>query len=200
MYCTLYILYSTVYKYNDLCLIFNFRAEHTKLAEMEADLMRKIRERKAEFKTVWGVSPININSRRTVIVKRNKERPEEVVEPNISTEAEKRVRFNSGSNVVRSVTPSAEETPVTSHHKQRRRSRKSFDSLKCSLNFLKTPQPLARPEALRPTEAAPTPQALRLLKERVMEELDCLYSDTLDDTVGIAQDIQSKVRLDFGHN
>ena len=173
--------------------IFNCRAEQTKLAEMEANLMRRIRERKAEFKTVWGVSPININTRRTVIAKRNKETPEKVEELNTSVEAEKRVRFNSGSNVVRSVTPSA-ETPVTSQANQRRKSRKSFDSLKCSLNFLKTPQPLAR------AEAAPTPQALRLLSERVMEEFNCLYSDSSDTTASIALDLQSKVRLDFSQD
>ena len=166
---------------------------------MEADLMRRIRERKAEFKTVWGVSPININTRRTVIAKRNKETPKKPEELNTSDEAEKRVRFNSGGNVVRSVTPSI-ETPVTSQTNQRRKSRKSFDSLKCSLNFLKTPQPLARAEAQRPTEAAPTPQALRVLSDRVMEEFNCLYSDSSDTTAGIALDLQSKVRLDFSQD
>ena len=163
--------------------------------------MRRIRERKAEFKTVWGVSPININTRRTVIAKKHLEseltEKKEGEERTAQAETERRVRFNSGSNMTRAVTP-GQDTPVTSHTKQRKKSRKSFDSLKCSLNFLKTPQTAARRE--RRTEATagqPTPQALRLLSDRVMAEFTDLYSDSPDDSSNLSDLLQSKVKLDF---
>ena len=169
--------------------------------------MRRIRERKAEFKTVWGVSPININTRRTVIAKKHLgselTKQEEGEERTVQAETERRVRFNSGSNMTRAVTP-GQDTPVTSHTKQRKKSRKSFDSLKCSLNFLKTPQTAARRE--RRTEATagqpevrgqPTPQALRLLSDRVMAEFTDLYSDSPDDSSNLSDLLQSKVKLDF---
>ena len=167
--------------------------------------MRRIRERKAEFKTVWGVSPININTRRTVFAKKHLgselTEKKEGEERTVQADTERRVRFNSGSNMTRAVTP-GQDTPVTSHTKQRKKSRKSFDSLKCSLNFLKTPQTAARSE--RRTEATagqpqpqPTPQALRLLSDRVMAEFTDLYSDSPDDSSNLSDLLQSKVKLDF---
>ena len=170
---------------------------------MEAELMRKIRERKDEFKTVWGVSPININTRRTVLVKNKSETPavsvspERVEEP--VEEPERRVRFNSGGNQTRALTPTAQDTPLSSQNKQRRKGRKSFDSLKCSLNFLKTPQTAARPEAKRPVGPGvpPTPMALRNLSERVMAEFAALYSDSSDDTLDLADLPDQQVKLNF---
>ena len=167
--------------------------------------MRRIRERKAEFKTVWGVSPININTRRTIIAKKNLEseltEKKDGEERTALAETERRVRFNSGSNMTRAVTP-GQDTPVTSHTKQRKKSRKSFDSLKCSLNFLKTPQTAARRERRSEATAGqpqpqPTPQALRLLSDRVMAEFTDLYSDSPDDSSNLSDLLQSKVKLDF---
>ena len=169
---------------------------------MEAELRRKIRERKDEFKTVWGVSPININTRRTVLAKKKVETPAVSPEPEPVEEPERRVRFNSGGNQTRAFTPTAQDTPVSSHNQQKRKSRKSFDSLKCSLNFLKTPQTAARPEAKRPggeggVGVPPTPMALRNLSERVMAEFAELYSDSSDDTTDLPDLPDQQVRLDF---
>ena len=78
--------------------------------------MRKIRERKEEFKTVWGVSPININTRRTVLVKKKTESP--AVLPETIEEPDRRVRFNSGGNQTRAFTPTDFDTPISSLNKQ----------------------------------------------------------------------------------
>ena len=160
--------------------------------------MRKIKERKEQFKTVWGVSPVNINTRRTVLAKKKTETP--AVSPETVEEPDKRVRFNSGGNQTRALTPTELDTPVSSLNKQRRKSRKSFDSLKCSLNFLKTPQTAARPEAKRPTGAGavpPTPMALRNLSDRVMAEFAELYSDSSDDTTDLSDLPSQQVKLNF---
>ena len=162
--------------------------------------MRKIRERKDEFKTVWGVSPININTKRTVRVRKKEESPA-VSEP--AEEPDRRVRFNSGGNQTRALTPSAPVTPLSSHNKQRRKSRKSFDSLKCSLNFLKTPQTAARLESKRPVGGGggvpvpPTPMALKNLSDRVMAEFAALYSDSSDDTLELSPFPDQQVKLNF---
>ena len=173
-----------------------FREEQDRLLTMEQEILARIRQRKAEFKNLWGVSPINIKTKRTIIkplsplkfnldisdevcqndtelVKDSKEDQTPVkipeIEPN-PPETEKRVRFNPSHNETRSMTPNQEledsldHTPVSSHGKRntRNKSRKSFDSLKCSLAFLKTPQTAMRSEGLRRTpSAAPTPMALR---------------------------------------
>ena len=173
-----------------------FREEQDRLLTMEQEILARIRQRKAEFKNLWGVSPINIKTKRTIIkplspLKFNLDISDEVcqsdteqvkdtkedrtpvkipeIEPN-PPETEKRVRFNPSHNETRSMTPNQEledsldHTPVSSHGKRntRNKSRKSFDSLKCSLAFLKTPQTAMRSEGLRRTpSAAPTPMALR---------------------------------------
>ena len=96
--------------------------------------------------------------------------PVRVQDPPQHPETEKRVRFNPSHNETRSMTPNPELeesldlTPVSSHGRRntRNKSRKSFDSLKCSLAFLKTPQTAARCQGARQTpSAAPTPMALR---------------------------------------
>ena len=159
--------------------------------------MVKIRERKEQFKTVWGVSPVNINTRRTVLAKKKEEAP--AVSPEIVEEPDKRVRFNSGGNQTRALTPTAMDTPLSSQAKQRRKGRKSFDSLKYSLNFLKTPQTAARPEAKRPVGPGvpPTPMALRNLSERVMAEFAALYSDSSDDTTDLSDLPDQQAKLNF---
>ena len=165
---------------------------------MEAELIRKIRERKDQFKTVWGVSPIHINTRRTVLVKKKTESP--AVLPETIEEPDRRVRFNSGGNQTRAFTPTDFDTPISSLNKQKRKSRKSFDSLKCSLNFLKTPQTATRSEAERLEGAAsvpPTPMALRNLSDRVMAEFAALYSDSSDDTTDLSDLADQQVKLNF---
>ena len=186
-----------------------FRAEQDKLVTMEQELLSRIRQRKTEFKSLWGVSPISIKTKRTVIkplsplkfnldineddtaedgnvvlVQNSEETPKaddrvgqtpiispvRDQDPPQHLETEKRVRFNPSHNETRSMTPNPELeesldlTPVSSHGRRntRNKSRKSFDSLKCSLAFLKTPQTAARCQGPRQTpSAAPTPMALR---------------------------------------
>jgi hypothetical protein len=48
-----------------------FRQEQDELERQQHDLMEKIRERKLAFKALWGVSPMRINTIRTVIPKPN---------------------------------------------------------------------------------------------------------------------------------
>ena len=187
-----------------------FRAEQDRLQQLESQLVARIRDRKREFKTMFGVSPINIKTQRTVIkplspfqfklnlddigvgreVSSNDDNvpvdevddatpvssprgAEEVPPP----ETEKRVRFDPSSDQTVTMTPATPEleprldlTPVTSGERAqlraRKQSRKSFDTLKCSLNFLKTPQTAVRSstkghQRQTPSAAAPTPMALR---------------------------------------
>ena len=175
-----------------------FKAEQDRLVTMEQEILARIRQRKTEFKSLWGVSPINIKTRRTIIkplsplkfnldinagseqnvidevpVLDNEADQTPVKVPEIELnppETEKRVRFNPSHNETRSMTPRQEledtldDTPVSSHGKRntRNKSRKSFDSLKCSLAFLKTPQTAMRSQEPRRTpSAAQTPMALR---------------------------------------
>jgi len=196
-----------------------FKAEQDRLVTMEQEILARIRQRKTEFKSLWGVSPINIKTRRTIIkplsplkfnldinagseqnvidevpVLDNEADQTPVKVPEIELnppETEKRVRFNPSHNETRSMTPRQEledtldDTPVSSHGKRntRNKSRKSFDSLKCSLAFLKTPQTAMRSQEPRRTpSAAQTPMALRHLSDRVMAEFAALYSDSSDDT------------------
>ena len=187
-----------------------FRAEQDRLQQLESQLVARIRDRKREFKTMFGVSPINIKTQRTVIKPRSPFQfklnlddigvsrevssnddnvpvnEEDEVTPVSSPrgaedvpppETEKRVRFDPSSDQTVTMTPatpeleeSLDQTPVTSGKRAqlraRKQSRKSFDTLKCSLNFLKTPQTAVRSSTkghLRqtPSAAAPTPMALR---------------------------------------
>ena len=187
-----------------------FRAEQDRLQQLESQLVARIRDRKREFKTMFGVSPINIKTQRTVIkplspfqfklnlddigvsreVSSNDDNvpvnEEDEVTPVSSPrgaeevpppETEKRVRFDPSSDQTVTMTPATPEleesldrTPVTSGERAqlraRKQSRKSFDTLKCSLNFLKTPQTAVRSstkghQRQTPSAAAPTPMALR---------------------------------------
>ena len=185
-----------------------FRAEQDRLQQLESQLVARIRDRKREFKTMFGVSPINIKTQRTVIKPRSPFQfklnlddigvsrevssnddnvpvnEEDEVTPVSSPrgaedvpppETEKRVRFDPSSDQTVTMTPATPElepsldlTPVTSGERAqlraRKQSRKSFDTLKCSLNFLKTPQTAARSSTNQrqtPSAAEPTPMALR---------------------------------------
>ena len=187
-----------------------FRAEQDRLQQLESQLVARIRDRKREFKTMFGVSPINIKTQRTVIKPRSPFQfklnlddigvsrevssnddnvpvnEEDEVTPVSSPrgaedvpppETEKRVRFDPSSDQTVTMTPATPEleesldrTPVTSGERAqlraRKQSRKSFDTLKCSLNFLKTPQTAVRSstkghQRQTPSAAAPTPMALR---------------------------------------
>ena len=176
-----------------------FREEQDNLARQEQELLIRIRERKSQFKQLFGVSPLSIKTKKTVLEPRpefklssfseltnEKADKEIIVTPvkddcinaarEIVPETEKKVRFNTEENQTIAMTPQDTDnvtdayedidvTPVTSHDKTRNRnkSRKSFDSLKCSLSFLKTPQTAARNVGSRatPATAAPTPMALR---------------------------------------
>ena len=86
---------------------------------------------------------------------------------------EKKVRFDTQQNQTISMTPTMETdindgeiTPLSSHDKSKKlnKSRKSFDSLKCSLSFLKTPQTAGRQSRTTVEtqhNVAQTPMALR---------------------------------------
>ena len=187
-----------------------FRAEQDRLQQLESQLVARIRDRKREFKTMFGVSPINIKTQRTVIkplspfqfklnlddigvgreVSTNDDNVPVIEEDEVTPvpsprgaeevpppETEKRVRFDPSSDQTVTMTPATPEleesldrTPVTSGERAqlraRKQSRKSFDTLKCSLNFLKTPQTAVRSstkghQRQTPSAAAPTPMALR---------------------------------------
>ncbi|XP_023344238.1 uncharacterized protein LOC111713575 isoform X3 [Eurytemora carolleeae] len=66
-----------------------FRIEQDELQRQQEELFLKIRERKKAFKEIWGVSPMRINTKRTVIPKHS-----ESTEPNFTksllTESEDR--------------------------------------------------------------------------------------------------------------
>ena len=187
-----------------------FRAEQDRLQQLESQLVARIRDRKREFKTMFGVSPINIKTQRTIIkplspfqfklnlddigvgreVSANDDNVSVIEEDEVTPvpsprgaeevpppETEKRVRFDPSSDQTVTMTPATPEleesldrTPVTSGERAqlraRKQSRKSFDTLKCSLNFLKTPQTAVRSstkghQRQTPSAAAPTPMALR---------------------------------------
>ena len=43
------------------------RSEQDRLDKLEKEILQKIKNRKLAFKEVWGVSPISIRSKRTII-------------------------------------------------------------------------------------------------------------------------------------
>ena len=132
----------------------------------------------------------------------------------------RRVRFNSGRNETRNLTPNCtsefpppEGSPLGSLNNsgifdtsRSSSSNQSFASLKSSFSFLQTPLPpkkrlmqnmmeadqldLPKPKQL----VEPTPVALRKLSDRVKAEFAALYADSSDDTDGEAQvDCQEKL-------
>jgi len=184
-----------------------FRSEQDRLDKLEKEILQKIKNRKLAFKEVWGVSPMSIRSKRTIIEPRedfkfksfnlndSHQTPVKQILDNQDDHergpaTEKKVRFNTEQNQTISMTPTKETdindgeiTPLSSHDKSKKlnKSRKSFDSLKCSLSFLKTPQTAGRQSRTTVEtqhNVAQTPMALRNLSNRVMAEFAALYSDS----------------------
>ena len=216
-----------------------FRAEQDELAKQEEELMKKIKERKQKFRELWGVSPLRINTKRTVLPARPfkladlEEFKDSVVSQSPSTESEtedskgfespaltpetfisnaippdtaRRVRFNSGNNQTRNLSPNctSEFSPLCSPLGSLNNSavadtrcsstNQSFASLKSSFSFLQTPLPPKKRlthnfDEVDPVEipnprqlVEPTPVALRKLSDRVKAEFAALYADSSDDT------------------
>merc|ERR1719470_688744 len=104
-----------------------FREEQDELLKQEEELMKKIKERKQQFRELWGVSPLRINSKRTVLPAKlfKQKNVEELTTPENNTDVvtdtcnltpnikinvmpldtARRVRFNSGKNETINVTP-----------------------------------------------------------------------------------------------
>jgi len=195
-----------------------FREEQDALHKQEEELMKKIKQRKQQFKALWGVSPLRINTKRTILQPRRVEVGESTQEkafPEVSSnlqtdifdkESPRRVRFNSGRNETRNLTPvSSSEFPAEGtssssldisgclDSSRSNSSNQSFASLKSSFSFLQTPLPpkknlilnishiedIAVPKPKQPVE--PTPIALRKLGDRVKAEFAALYAES-DDT------------------
>merc|ERR1719481_1863214 len=195
-----------------------FREEQDALHKQEEELMKKIKQRKQQFKALWGVSPLRINTKRTIIQPRRVEVGKSTQEkdfPEATTnlptdvldkESPRRVRFNSGRNETRNLTPvSSSEFPAEGtssssldisgclDSSRSNSSNQSFASLKSSFSFLQTPLPpkknlilnishiedIAVPKPKQPVE--PTPIALRKLGDRVKAEFAALYAES-DDT------------------
>jgi len=205
-----------------------FRSEQDRLDKLEKEILQKIKSRKQEFKEVWGVSPMSIRSKKTVIEPRevfkfksfelndiHHQTPVKKIHDNQDDHergpgTEKKVRFNTQQNQTISMTPTLENdindrevTPLSSHDKTKKlnKSRKSFDSLKCSLSFLKTPQTAGRPSRTTvetPYNVAHTPMALRNLSNRVMAEFAALYSDSCsEESPDSTESFMPSTRLNF---
>jgi len=199
-----------------------FREEQDELVKQEEELMKKIKQRKQQFRELWGVSPLRINTMRTVLSAKlfkkieveesTESKTDDVIDsvdltPNITTnvlppDTARRVRFNSGNNQTRNLTPvSRSEFPPEGSSpssldnsgvfdtSRSNSSNQSFASLKSSFSFLQTPLPpkkrllqhmnetdeleLAKPKQL----VEPTPVALKKLSDRVKAEFAALYAD-----------------------
>eukprot|EP00092_Neocalanus_flemingeri_P001176 GFUD01001253.1.p1 GENE.GFUD01001253.1~~GFUD01001253.1.p1 ORF type:complete len:711 (-),score=193.25 GFUD01001253.1:100-2232(-) len=211
-----------------------FREEQDELAKQEEDLMRKIKERKQQFRELFGVSPLRINTKRTVLPVRPfkladmeefKESPVTeskkaiphnndslaltptiFINTEIPPDTARRVRFNSGNNQTKNLTPkcTSEFSPLCSPLSSLNNSavsdircsstNQSFASLKSSFSFLQTPLPPKKrlnhnfdevdqmevPNLKQLVE--PTPVALKKLSDRVKAEFAALYADSSDDT------------------
>jgi len=206
-----------------------FRKEQDELAKQEEEIMKKIKERKKQFREMWGVSPLRINTKRTVLPPRSyrlaeldnlkdievspmtESRKSPVMTPHIfknmdsAPETARKVRFNSGNNETRNLTPNctSEFSPLCSPlgslnnstvDTRSSSSNQSLASLKSSFSFLQTPLPpkkrfaqnfdnedkleVANPQHL----VEPTPVALKKLSDRVKAEFAALYADSSDDT------------------
>merc|ERR1712179_477688 len=195
-----------------------YRLEQDELLKQELEIINKISRRKQEFKNLWGVSPLRINTKRTILPSKQTnqadvEQLEKKENDDLDVERDtddmgspRRVRFNSGKNETRNLTPvSSSELPIEGsssssldisglYNTSRPNSfNQSFASLKSSFSFLQTP---LHPKKRSPQEMSdendfvvpnpkqlvePTPIALRKLGDRVKAEFDALYADS-DDT------------------
>jgi hypothetical protein len=195
-----------------------FRQEQDELLKQEEELLNRIKQRKQQFRDLWGVSPLRINTMRTVlpvkpakhaaIDESNIEKKEDD-DPNITpginndnmiAESARRVRFNSGRNETRNLTPvsRSEFSPEGSSlensgifetsRSNNNSSNQSFASLKSSLSFLQTPLPPKKrmlQNMLSDKQLGePTPVALRKLSDRVLAQMDALNADSSEDTDG----------------
>jgi len=209
-----------------------YRVEQDELLKQELELINKISRRKQEFKDLWGVSPLRINTKRTILplkqtnqtdveqIEKKEDENLDVERDTADTESPRRVRFNSGKNETRNLTPvSSSELPLEGSssssldnsglfNMSRSNSfNQSFASLKSSFSFLQTPlHPKKRitpemPEKVdfvvpNPKQLVePTPIALRKLSDRVKAEFDALYadSDDTDEDVTVPGRLQEKL-------
>ena len=181
----------------------SLREEQDQLAARTAEILAKVRTRREQFRQLWGVSPLRINTRRTQLrntwqqedeVKQEQEEQQERgqgameesdseqldltceetgIVPLAFTPAPRKVRFNSGLNNTRAVTPqdtAAPSLPSTPSDitPPANASNQSFAALKTSFGFLATPLAAAggsTPHLARNTPGGragdPTPLALR---------------------------------------
>lgn len=107
-----------------------FREEQDELLKQEEELVKKIKQRKQQFRELWGVSPLRINSKRTVLPanlfkQAEQKKAEDLITPGNKTDVgtdthnmtpnikinvmppdtARRVRFNSGKNEIKTLTP-----------------------------------------------------------------------------------------------
>lgn len=194
-----------------------FRQEQDELLKQEEELLNRIKQRKQQFRDLWGVSPLRINTMRTVLPVKpakhaaidecnteNKEDDDPNITPginndNLIAESARRVRFNSGRNETRNLTPvsrsefspegsSLENSGIFETSRSNNSSNQSFASLKSSLSFLQTPLPPKKrmlQNMLSDKQLVePTPVALRKLSDRVLAQMDALNADSSEDTDG----------------
>jgi len=146
-----------------------FRMEQDELLKQELELISKISQRKQQFKDLWGVSPLRINTKRTVLPLKQrspanmmqleeKEKDDlDKEKDSVDAESPRRVRFNSEKNETRNLTPvSSPEFPLEGRSSssldnsgvfdtsRSNSSNQSFASLKSSFSFLQTPLPLKK--------------------------------------------------------
>jgi len=206
-----------------------YREEQNRLEQQQKELTEKIRQRKAEFKELWGLSPMSISRAKTrlplavlgditntEVIKNNNSALGDGVhhapdagdadgddsdQENLCPDDARRVRFNSGENAEKFLTPNSsfQNTPSSlSKSDNTSFSNRSFASLKSSFAFLQTP--VVRVARKRFTDrleeedeesalnnsdgmiGVPTPVALRSLSNRVKEEFARLYADSSDET------------------
>lgn len=222
-----------------------YRQERDQLEQQQKELMEKIRQRKADFKELWGVSPMSISRMKTArrppppltgavlanvtntvgrgggtrafpkedVNKKTKDAmgeedvtgQENICPPGGQEEA-RRVRFDSGNNLEKFLTPdsSFQATPVSPVRSNNSCfSNQSFASLKSTFSFLQTPSiPASKKRfhmkfsmteeeeeedsvprdkllqaSLDQRLGVPTPVALRCLSNRVREEFALLYAE-----------------------
>jgi len=194
-----------------------FREEREILAKQEEEVLNKIKKRKQEFKALWGVSPLKINSKRTKFpIRRSKEHETLPSKSFCQLESSKKVRFNSGLNESKNLTPVPSVDSQKNYDKkddhelsgvesleQSVSSNQHLASLKSSFSFLQTPLPLKKRIVqdfvdessgfLRSDQVEPTPVALRKLSDRVKAEFAALYADSSEDTDEMPDEFQGKL-------
>jgi len=143
-----------------------FKEAQDDLAKQEALLLDKIKSRKEQFKQVWGVSPLKINTIRTILTqkyptssvlqtpKTSGSNPLATLDlplhNSVQPDTIKRVRFDSDNNESRNISPSCTDefsplcSPLGSLSNSTAKcssANQSYANLKSSLGFLQTPLP-----------------------------------------------------------